>query len=95
MSNNEDPPDRPGLRTRAKNKNAHPGRVAEEALAVGLGAPSAKRRSAAQVKEDNAASTAAKADLESQLQERIAKIARMEEQLAEEQRLVVSQTFIF
>lgn len=78
----DEPPDGPprhGMQTRKKRWNAHPA-LAEMELEL----KTTKRRSSAQVKADNLAKAQASADAEADLQERIAKVARIEEEVAKE-----------
>lgn len=85
LSDNDDDDEarRPGMRTRRTNKQAHPGVRAMELLAVGL-PEKAKRRSSSEVQAENAAKAKAKELAEAEAEEHIAKIARLETQIEED-----------
>lgn len=70
---------RPGMRTRKKNQLAHPGAIAMQGTT--------KRRSSAQVKADNEKKAKAKAEAAADMEERVAKVARIEEEMAEKQKV--------
>ncbi len=86
-------PSRPGLKTRRANRAAHPGLVAMEKLKVGSAprVPAAKRRTKAQIIADKAAEEVAKAVADALQEERVAAVARLENEM-EERRIAVAVT---
>lgn len=76
MAEDDDlPVEAPGVRTREKNKNAHPGLRAMQELGE---SKQRKRRTPAQVKADKEAAAAKVAVEAAEQEERVSKIARIE-----------------
>ncbi|KLO08399.1 hypothetical protein SCHPADRAFT_893912 [Schizopora paradoxa] len=78
IADDSDDDQRPGMRTRKKNKFAHPGVVDME--------PKPRRRTSAQVKADNEKKEREAAEAAAEIQERAAKVARIEEEMATKQK---------